>query len=66
MKHIIELRFSFIVYQVEFDKTRWYCSWNSDKKCTQNSGGGGMDGSTGGRSSGGLGEREGSRECGNV
>ena len=21
------------VYQIEFDKTRWSCSWNSDENC---------------------------------
>ena len=26
---------------MEFDKTRWSCSWNSDQNCTQNSDGGG-------------------------
>ena len=31
---------------MEFDKTRWSCSWNSDQNCTQNSprGGGGPGG----------------------
>ena len=26
-----------IVNQMEFDKTRWSCLWNSDQNCTQNS-----------------------------
>ena len=26
-----------IVYRMEFDKTRWSCSWSSDQNCTQNS-----------------------------
>ena len=30
-----------IVYRMEFEKTRWSCSWNSDQNCTQNSAGGG-------------------------
>ena len=21
---------------MEFDKTRWFCSWNSDQNCAQN------------------------------
>ena len=25
-----------VVYRMEFDKTRWSCSWNSDQNCTQN------------------------------
>ena len=25
------------VYSMEFDKTRWSCSWNSDQNSTQNS-----------------------------
>ena len=25
-----------IVYRMEFDKTRWSCSWNSDQNCAQN------------------------------
>ena len=28
---------AFFVYQIEFDKTRWSCWWNSAKNCTQNS-----------------------------
>ena len=28
---------SFIVYQMEFDKTKWSCPWNSDQNCTHNS-----------------------------
>ena len=49
----------FIVYRMEFDKTRWSCPWNSDQNCTQNSarGGGGPVGRwVGGcRGGGGLG-----------
>ena len=26
-----------VVYQMEFDKTRWSCPSNSDQNCTQNS-----------------------------
>ena len=26
-----------VVYRMEFNKTRWSCSWNSDQNCTQNS-----------------------------
>ena len=38
----------FIVNQIEFDKTRWLCPWNSDQNCTQNSaGGGGVQGVVG-------------------
>ena len=29
--------FKIIVYRMEFDTTRWSCSWNSDQNCTQNS-----------------------------
>ena len=36
-----ELANQLIVYQMEFDKTGWSCSWNSDQNCAQNSGGGG-------------------------
>ena len=25
------------VSRMEFDETRWSCSWNSDQNCTQNS-----------------------------
>ena len=25
------------VCRMDFNKTRWYCSWNSDQNCTQNS-----------------------------
>ena len=28
---------TFIVYQMEFDKTGWSCPWNSDQNCTENS-----------------------------
>ena len=34
-KEIMNL--TFIVFQMEFDKTRWSCPWNSDQNCTQNS-----------------------------
>ena len=27
----------FVVYRMELDKTRWYCSWDSDQNCAQNS-----------------------------
>ena len=37
---------------MEFDKTRWSCSWNSDQNCTQNSPRGG--GGTGGRGMDGV------------
>ena len=39
-----------IVYQMEFNKIRWFCPWNSDQKCTQNSvtDGGGALGMVGG------------------
>ena len=26
----------FFVFWMEFDKTRWFCSWNSDQNCAQN------------------------------
>ena len=29
--------FVFIVNQMEFDKTKWSCPWNSRQNCTQNS-----------------------------
>ena len=28
---------SIFVSQMEFDETKWACSWNSDQNCTQNS-----------------------------
>ena len=31
------LHFVFIVYRMEFDKTKWSCPWNSDQNCTKNS-----------------------------
>ena len=43
--------------RMEFDKTRWSCSWNSDQNCTQNSAGGGRGPGAavgGGRGMGGL------------
>ena len=46
----------FIVFQMEFDKTRWSCPWNSDQNCTQNSSRGGRgEGVWGGMSRGGGG-----------
>ena len=24
-----------IVYRMEFDRTRWFCSWNNDQNCTK-------------------------------
>ena len=26
-----------VVYRMELDKNRWFCSWNRDQNCTQNS-----------------------------
>ena len=37
---------SIVVYQMEFDKTRW--PWNSDQNCTQNSARGVVGGGPGG------------------
>ena len=34
---IIQLTLKLVVYRMEFDKTRWSSSWNSDQNCTQNS-----------------------------
>ena len=31
------MKLHIIVYRMEFDKTSWSCSWNSDQNCTQNS-----------------------------
>ena len=48
------------VYRMEFDKTRWSCSWNSDQNCTklcqmaQGVGGHGGIGGGGGPGGGGL------------
>ena len=43
MVHPIKLEAIF-VYRMEFDKTRWSCSWNSDQNCTQKSFQGGHGG----------------------
>ena len=29
--------YEFIVFRMEFDKTKWCCPWNSDQNCAQNS-----------------------------
>ena len=43
----VGLLFLLIVYQMEFEKTRWSCLWNSDQNCTQNSTRGGGVGAVG-------------------
>ena len=50
MSNTVNSKFHLIVFQLEFDKTRWSCPWNSDQNCTQNSPrGGGGQGIRGGR-----------------